>query len=230
MEVQRVWHTGRSQQQHGELGRGWSVDPFVHAKPALTELLALSTTRPVNVFLANLDLSSPVSAALLCLGRHAHFSFKMVDDMARHPEVDNFSYIQLLLESFNKLGRLDVAVESIEQRLPTELFRLVDRTNTEIEQQHRNLVRPSSGKQKGAHGFEPQDVEVRETIISDLLTTLYSKFEAIAEGHRVLHDIIEGILRREDVTSVSLTGSFNELWKLYQNEVSQDPSDGRFLL
>lgn len=163
---------------------------------------ALSTTRLVNVFLENLDLSSP-----------------MVDDMARHPEVDNFSYIQLLLESFNKLGRLDVAVESIEQRLPTELFRLVDRTNTEIEQQHRNLVRPSPGKDKGAPTFESQDVEVRETIISDLLTTLYSKFEAIAESHRVLHDIIEGILRREEVSNASLTGSFNELWKLYQNEM-----------
>ena len=154
----------------------------------------------------------------------------MVDDMARHPEVDNFSYIQLLLESFNKLGRLDVAVESIEQRLPTELFRLVDRTNTEIEQQHRNLVRPSPGKDKGAPTFESQDVEVRETIISDLLTTLYSKFEAIAESHRVLHDIIEGILRREEVSNASLTGSFNELWKLYQNEVSPDPRDGPFLL
>lgn len=144
----------------------------------------------------------------------------MTDDTTRNPEVDNFFYIQLLLESFNKLGRLDLAVESIDQRLPTELFRLVDRTNTEIDQRHRNSIRTASKTRQAMHRMDAEDSDIRETIISDLLTTLYSKFEAIAEGHRVFHDVIEGILKRERVSdTTSLTGGFNELWKLYQNEV-----------
>ncbi len=148
----------------------------------------------------------------------------MTDDTTRNPEVDNFFYIQLLLESFNKLGRLDLAVESIDQRLPTELFRLVDRTNTEIDQRHRNAIRTASRSRQAIHTVESEDADVRETIITDLLTTLYSKFEAIAEGHRVLHDVIEGILKRERVSdTTSLTGGFNELWKLYQNEVCPSP-------
>ena len=60
----------------------------------------------------------------------------------------------------------------------------------------------------------------RGDVLCDLLWTLYSKFEAIAEGHRAMHDIISGIAKREGLRqSVSLTGGFKELWKLYQSEV-----------
>jgi hypothetical protein len=143
----------------------------------------------------------------------------MLEDTVGNPEADNFYYIRLLLESFNKLGRLNVVVESIEQRMPTELFRLVDRTYTEIDQRHRNTGGLQPGR-KGGHGFGTQDDESRQKIISDFLSTLYSKFEAIAEGHRVLHDVIEGMLKRENVKDTApLTGGFKELWKLYQNEV-----------
>jgi hypothetical protein len=49
---------------------------------------------------------------------------------------------------------------------------------------------------------------------------LYAKFEAIAEGHRVVHDVVTGIAEREGNRKPgSLTGGFKELWKLYQSEV-----------
>lgn len=176
----------------------------------------------MDLFLANLDLSSPVRfCSPMSFASFADCLIKMVDDASRNPEVDNFYYIQLLLESFNKLGRLNLAVESVEQRLPTELFRLVDRTNTEVGQRFRNTIRTPVRSRQATPSAVPENDDVRESIISDFLSTLYSKFEAIAEGHRVVHDVIAGILKRESTSnSASLTSGFNELWKLYQNEVT----------
>jgi exocyst complex component 4 len=144
----------------------------------------------------------------------------MVEDASRNPEADSFYYIQLLVESLNKMGRLDVAVDSIEQRLPVELFRVVDKTNNEVDQRHPSSLRGNIRKSKGIIDLGLGDNDIRSTVISDLLWTLYSKFEAIAEGHRVLHDVITGIVKREGVrNSGTLTGGFKELWKLYQSEV-----------
>jgi exocyst complex component 4 len=56
--------------------------------------------------------------------------------------------------------------------------------------------------------------------VYDLLWSLYAKFEAIAEGHRVFHDVVSAIAKRENLrNSEILTGSFKELWMLYQNEI-----------
>ncbi|KAI9791967.1 MAG: hypothetical protein M1816_003236 [Peltula sp. TS41687] len=143
----------------------------------------------------------------------------MVEDTTSNPEADNFQYIQLLLESLNKMGRLKMTVENIEQRMPTELFRLVERTSTDVEQRYRDVIRPRHG-QNAKNELDIGDDETRQTIITDFLSTLYSKFEAIAEGHRVVHDVITGISKREHIDdTTSLAGSFGELWKLYQNEI-----------
>jgi exocyst complex component 4 len=56
-------------------------------------------------------------------------------------------------------------------------------------------------------------------ILEDMLSTLYAKFEAIAEGHRVLHEVIGGILSRQGSDEPALLRSFRELWKLFQSEI-----------
>ena len=163
----------------------------------------MPTVKPIYQFLESLDVSRP-----------------MVEDASRNPEADSFSYIQLLIEALNKMGKLDVAVDSIEQRLPVELFRVVDKTNFEVSQRHPDSVRSGARRPKDMAGFGLGVDEARATVVSDLLWTLYSKFEAIAEGHRALHDVIAGIVKREGIADASsLTGGFNELWKLYQSEI-----------
>ena len=52
-----------------------------------------------------------------------------------------------------------------------------------------------------------------------MLSSLYARFEAIAEGHRVLHEVILKITKRQSSRDTSLLRSFNELWKLYQSEI-----------
>ena len=144
----------------------------------------------------------------------------MIEDASRNPEADSFYYIQLLIESLNKMGRLDDAVESIKQRLPTELDRLVDRTNNEVDQRHSTALRASVTKEKNTLGLNFTENDVRAVVINDLLWTLYSKLEAVAESHRVFHDVVSGIGKRENLRNTSQrTGGFKELWQLYQNEV-----------
>ncbi len=144
----------------------------------------------------------------------------MTDDTSRNPEADSFYYIQMIIESLNKMGRLDIAVDRMEQRLPVELFTVVDRTNNEVDNRHPSHVRGQGKTEKRFINFGLTQTDGRSNVLPDLLWTLYSKFEAIAEGHRVVHDVVAGIIRREGLRNAgSLTSGFKELWKLYQSEV-----------
>ncbi|QDS70101.1 hypothetical protein FKW77_005111 [Venturia effusa] len=155
--------------------------------------------RPLFYFLDKVDTSIP-----------------MQDDPNRNPEADTFMYIQLLVESLNGLGRLDVAVNTITERLPTEMFKVVDKCSNEADQRHPSTLRGSKNGRDVLDGT----TSARSIVLNDLLGALYARFEAIAEGHRVVHEVISGILKREGLrTSSSLTGGFRELWKLYQSEI-----------
>ncbi|KIW09599.1 uncharacterized protein PV09_00468 [Verruconis gallopava] len=152
-------------------------------------------------FLENLDTASKI----------------MQDDPSRNPEADSFFYIQLIIESLNNLGRLDVVVESITQRMPVELFKVVEKSINEADQRHPTSLR---GKRPGNSDVLDSSNAARSVVLNDLLGSLFARFEAIAEGHRVVHEVISGILRREGMrTSSALTGGFRELWKLYQSEI-----------
>ena len=158
--------------------------------------------RPFNHYLDDVDLTTA-----------------MVEDPVKNPETDTFYYIHMILESLNKLGQLEEAISRIEQRMPTELYKVVDKTNNEINSKYPGHLRGHLSK--GArHAISLQANEGSAQILSDFLWTLYSKFEAIAESHRVLHEVIGGIVLREKMSKPEryITG-FKELWKLYQLEM-----------
>jgi exocyst complex component 4 len=162
-----------------------------------------SWERPVYLFLSNLDTST-----------------QLVEDASRNPEADSFYYIQVILESLNKMGHLDMAVDRIEHRLPVELFSVVDKTNAEVDHRHPDLRRNDLNEGKRKTALPNESTEGRGVVLSEFLWTLYSKFEAIAEGHRVVHEVVTGIVEREKIRdSKALTGGFRELWKLYQSEM-----------
>jgi len=144
----------------------------------------------------------------------------MIEDPTRNPEGDTFYYIALLVESLNKLGRLESAVNTIKQRLPVELFGIVNETNSEVDQKHPSSLRGGLANAQGNQAYGNRENSIRADVIYDLLWTLYAKFEAIAEGHRVFHDVVRSIVRREGARNSSiLLGGFRELWNLYQNEI-----------
>ncbi|CAK1366084.1 putative exocyst complex component sec8 [Cercospora beticola] len=159
--------------------------------------------RAMFEFLENFDASKP-----------------MLEDTTRNPEADTFAYIQLIVESLNRMNRLENAVDAIEHRLPVELFTVVERSHMEVEQRHPSVTRNATKGQTGKAGITwGADGERKETL-EDLLTTLFAKYEAIAEGHRVLYDVTAAIIKRDDHDeSTGLNRSFRELWKLLQSEI-----------
>jgi exocyst complex component 4 len=158
---------------------------------------------PFHLVLDTLDLEHPVT-----------------EDPAKNPEADTSWYIALLAESLNKLGRLESAVDMLNQRLPVELFSVVNETINDVDQRHPSSLRGGSSNAQGLHIYNNRETQMRADVIYDLLWTLYAKFEAIAEGHRVFHDAAKALARREGAGNSSpLLGSFRELWNLYQNEI-----------
>jgi exocyst complex component 4 len=148
------------------------------------------------------------------------FENSATEDPAKNPEADTFAYVNLLVEALNKLGRLETAVDTLKQRLPVELFGIVNETVNDIDQKHPSSLRGGSSSSNGLHMYGGRETQMRSDVIYDLLWTLYGKFEAIAEGHRVFHEAIKALIRREGAGNNSaLLGSFKELWNLYQNEI-----------
>ncbi|KAI0459894.1 Sec8 exocyst complex component-specific domain-containing protein [Xylaria acuta] len=158
---------------------------------------------PFHAVLDTLDLEHPVT-----------------EDPSKNPEADTSWYIALLTESLNKLGRLEGAVETLSQRLPVELFSVVNETINDVDQRHPSSLRGGFSNSQGLHIYSNRETQMRADVIYDLLWTLYAKFEAIAEGHRVFHEAVKALTRREGAgNSSQLLGSFRELWNLYQNEI-----------
>lgn len=162
-----------------------------------------SWDKPVYHYLASLNTSAP-----------------MIEDASRNPEADTFYYIHMIMETLNKLGHLDTAVNRIEQRLPVELFKVVEKTNHDIDARHPGEIRGRANGDK-KRGVAPTDARFgRGAVLSEFLWTVFAKFEAIAESHRVVHDVVSGIVAREKLPKpASYTGGFKELWKLYQSEI-----------
>ncbi|CUS10633.1 unnamed protein product [Tuber aestivum] len=171
-------------------------------------LMKAGGKRPLHVFLDSADFTQP-----------------MIEDANanKNPEADSLYYIRLLLEALNSLGHISNAVGTVNQRLPVELFKLVEKTNNEVDQRHPSSltgVARSVGKFIKALDLGLSDNDVRVTVIHDLLWTLYSKFVAVMEGHRVIYDVVKGISRRDGSQDVaSLAGGFMEVWQLIQSEM-----------
>ncbi|KIW75401.1 hypothetical protein Z517_10142 [Fonsecaea pedrosoi CBS 271.37] len=158
--------------------------------------------RPFSHYLSNVDLMTP-----------------MVEDPTKNPETDTFYYIHMIIESLNKLGQLGEAVSRIEQRMPIELYKVAEKTNHDIDAKYPSHLRAQFNK-ANRKTYSLQVNDGRAQVLSDFLWTLYSKFEAIAESHRVLHEVIGGIAVREKASKPDkYTTGFKELWKLYQMEM-----------
>lgn len=143
----------------------------------------------------------------------------MTEDASKNPESDTFYYIQMIVEALNRRGYLEELVSRIEQRLPVELYKVVEKTNQEIDSKYPSHLRTNGTKNKVKSAIL-QASETDSEVLSDFLWTLYAKFEAIAEGHRVLHEVVLGIVDRENLAKPEQYGaSFKELWKLYQMEI-----------
>ena len=126
-------------------------------------------------------------------------------------------------------------MDTITQRLPLEVYQLVDKTIQEIELRRQIDWQNMKGKQKqstfdgqyaSAGGFIKSEKDAE--ILADLMWTLYSKMTAVLSGHRVVHGCVLKIVKESktaegggDKENLVDTPEFNyiEVWKPIQSEV-----------
>lgn len=145
----------------------------------------------------------------------------------QNPESNSFEYIETLLESLAVLGKLGTGLDAIAQRLPVEVFSLIEITVEEVRERSEfgkrasvtPLALPSGGRPSSMYIFAPTkqshaDVagalrltaleahsrRVDREPLKDLFWTLYSKFDAVLQGLRVVYEVSNRI------GSVRLTG------------------------
>lgn len=136
--------------------------------------------------------------------------------LSQNPESDSFHYIETLLEALSVLGKLGSALDTIAQRLPVEIYGLIDNTIEEVRERSEFTKRAStvpSGIPAGGRlstmyilvpGLQPQTTVAgklrlaaleahagradREPL-SDLFWTLYSKLDAVLQGLRIVYEV-----------------------------------------
>lgn len=101
-------------------------------------------------------------------------------------ESNSFNYIKLLVETLGKLNKLPATFETLQQRLPAELDKLVDKTILEVSQRcPKNL-----GYNPSKDPYSSLEIgDNRTAALKDLVWTLYSKFIAILEAHRIVSEV-----------------------------------------
>ncbi|CEH13755.1 Exocyst complex subunit Sec8 [Ceraceosorus bombacis] len=188
----------------------------------------------------------------------------------QNPEADSFLYIEMLLESLSRLGKLGLALDIVQQRLPIELHQLVDATIDEVDQRNeplrissasaattlqaatmqpesillassaalarsfaestRTSFRSSFGSglanqvASGAVGPDgrPYSTVLRlsetetSTVVRDsetmrdLFWTLFSKLDAVLQGHRVVHEVSSRIATRSALSNSGHSADANQ--------------------
>jgi exocyst complex component 4 len=142
---------------------------------------------------------------------------------SQHPESNSFSYITQIVFALHSLSQLHRAMDTVTQRLPLEVYQLVDKTISEVEARHSLEIRELNSKSRRDRLFNPTTKsETSARILADLLWTLYSKLAAVLSGHRVVHDCVLAILKDSNQSeNLADMPEFNyiEVWKPIQSEV-----------
>lgn len=164
------------------------------------------------------------------------FEESVTSQMA-NPEQNSFIYIRLILETVNNLNRLPSLFEIVDQRLPLEIHRLVDKTVQEVAarfpkslrdlQEYGNDSKDGPGNAAGkpsATGylsdfFGPINGDIGLNVLKDLVWTLYSKLSACLEGHRALYEVSKAITNRHDGHKKTLEYNFLGVWQTMESEV-----------
>jgi exocyst complex component 4 len=141
-----------------------------------------------------------------------------------HPESDSFSYIKQIVLALHSLSQVNRAMDTLTQRLPLEVYQLVDKTILEVKSRHSVELRNLRSKQRDLPSLERSSESTGDSeVLADLLWTLYSKLAAVLSGHRIVHDCVLAIVKEfKNRENLKDTPEFNyiEVWKPIQSEVA----------
>ncbi|RCH94117.1 hypothetical protein CU098_003961, partial [Rhizopus stolonifer] len=130
----------------------------------------------------------------------------ITEDPDKDPDTDSYYYMEVIMESLSVLGEIPPTLQTIQERLPIEIYKLVEKTINEVEQRHVNdwtiniRKNDKTNDESEIYCLDKANSEDKNEILKDLLWTLYSKLEAVLRGHR----FVETCARRIKKTIVSV--------------------------
>ncbi|KAJ7293405.1 exocyst complex component sec8 [Mycena rebaudengoi] len=135
---------------------------------------------------------------------------------ASNPESDSFTYMETLLEAFAVLGKLGNALDNIGQRLPSEIFTLVETTLDEVEERAEYGRRGSvfsfagvSGRTESVYTFsgaDPSSSALSKTTFWNVSGLRLVALESSAKhvDHEILKDFFWTLYSKLDAVAQSL--------------------------
>ncbi|KAG9018863.1 hypothetical protein FRB90_008800 [Tulasnella sp. 427] len=222
--------------------------------PKLTRFLNNLALRPSNENPYDLaedsELSkiTPSTSTQVTSSTSALFAKRQSVAVSQNPESNSFEYIETLLEALAVLGKLGGALDAVAQRLPIELFSLVEATIEEVRDRSDlgkraslNLQTTSRSSQlwiapNGSSSLKEAASALRLAALEahtgrmdreplkDLFWTLFSKLDAVLQGLRVVYEVSNRIGSRRDFkdSSGAKPGALfplMDIWAPIQTEV-----------
>ncbi|KAJ3969790.1 Sec8 exocyst complex component-specific domain-containing protein [Lentinula raphanica] len=186
----------------------------------LQDLTLRPNDAPMDVNESNVTIASAPSRAYGASSRNPQALL--------NPEADSFAYLETVLESLAVLGRLGATLDIVAQRLPSEIYSLIETTIDEVSERAEygkrgSMFGLSTHKSEGVYiltsdpslvvqqknGFLPGSSlrlaalessarQIDQEILRDFFWTLYSKMDAVAQGLRVIYEVANRIGSRRD--------------------------------
>ncbi|KAG4084718.1 hypothetical protein H8356DRAFT_1743378 [Neocallimastix lanati (nom. inval.)] len=148
---------------------------------------------------------------------------EIVEDPEKNPELDSYNFMKIILECLRLLEQLPEALETIRQRLPLELYSVVEKTINEIDKKNENSYNISKNSK---HIFKSKNIsdliginsqEAKSNLLKDMLKLLYSKLDSIVQIHAFILNTSEKMLKLEGIQSTTYT--IRDVWIAVQNEI-----------
>ncbi|TPX72632.1 hypothetical protein SpCBS45565_g00189 [Spizellomyces sp. 'palustris'] len=167
----------------------------------------------------------PLQEKLAKLREDADSGQEITEDLETNPETDSYHYMLCLIESLALLGRLRPAMEVIRERLPVELYYVVERTVQEVDHRYGKLGSSVEETLRGGMdsqgpnllGTDARKAEIR--VLLEFLWELFRKFEAIIHGHTFLQAIVQEITKRQSGIKLDGLYTIRDVWFTAQNEL-----------
>ncbi|KIK70793.1 hypothetical protein GYMLUDRAFT_32854 [Collybiopsis luxurians FD-317 M1] len=174
-----------------------------------------------------MDVNEPNPTAPLASTLNFNISARNPQSLL-NPETDSFAYLETVLESLAVLGRLGATLDIVAQRLPSEIYSLIETTIDEVSERAEygrrgsifglSINKSSEGVYifsadptvvvQHKNGYLPgsclrlaaleSSQHVDQEILRDFFWTLYSKMDAVAQGLRVIYEVANRIGSRRD--------------------------------
>lgn len=108
-------------------------------------------------------------------------------------EEDSLGYIRFLIETISRLNRLPQTFDYLESSANRELKKVVEKTTQEVYQRSpKAFLNTDSDPSAPLNLFDDLSVwedHAKLSVLKDLMWTLYSKFMAVLQGHRVVYEV-----------------------------------------